>query len=154
MSRRTRKNRRLRKTRRRRKQRRTRRRRTRRRRGGEIKKVHGLKKKFPGRIKELNRVWKESGGNETIGPAGCVKIIKKWNKLYRHTGRRIRHPSLYYKFRKCRQKYKTLDNKFFPFHKTIKKNQEKILRLRKEQRVKDYRKMVRYAQPIVTAEKN
>ena len=142
MPRRTRKNRRLRKTRRRRKQRRTRRRR--RRRGGEIKKAHGLKKKFPGRIKVLNREWKERGGGQ-FGVGGCAKSIEKWNKLYRHTGRRIRHPFLYSEVRKCRQKYKTLFNKFFPFQKKkTKKNEAEILRLKRKQRIKKYRDTVRY----------
>ena len=88
--------------------RRRQRKRTRRRRGG----IPRQKKMFY--LKELDRVWKERGGKQSTR-LGCINTSKKWNKLTRHTGRRLRHPFIYKNLKRCHKKYVKLFKELFPF---------------------------------------
>jgi len=61
-------------------------------------------------IRELTDEQKERVKNLTPDQRkmllSCSVYLKKWNKLYRHTGRRFRHPKIYQIVRKCRKLFK------------------------------------------------
>ena len=94
-----RKTRRRRKTRQRRKTRRRRRRRKTRKRGGNRSTTRKL-------TDEQKEIVKNLTPDQRKMLLSCYVYLKKWNKLYRHTGRRFRHPKIYRIVRKCRKLFK------------------------------------------------